>query len=166
MRSLIFKKGNKMREFFEKLEEKTRKLKLINWCFKIYLKYFEIWNYLICGGISTVVNVLCFAITENVLNWNNVTLSTAFAWLVAVVIAYILNKIFVFETNGLTKKELFKEIISFLVFRLLSGVLDIGFMKLTVDVLHFEKVLMKIISNIIVVILNYIFSKFIIFKKD
>ena len=116
--------------------------------------------------ISTVVNVLCFAITENVLNWNNVTLSTAFAWLVAVVVAYILNKIFVFETKGLTKKELFKEIISFLVFRLLSGVLDIGFMKLTVDVLHFEKVLMKIISNIIVVILNYIFSKFIIFKKD
>ncbi len=155
-----------MRDFVENLAKKFEKIKLIKWCFDIYLKYFEIWNYLICGGISTVVNVASFAITENILKWNNVVLSTTVAWTVAVIVAYILNKIIVFESKCLSKKELIKEIWSFFIFRVLSGFIDILFMKITVDVLGWNGILMKIISNIIVVILNYIFSKVFIFKKD
>ena len=154
-----------MREFVEKIAKKFEKIKLIKWCFDLYLKYFEIMNYLICGGISTVVNIVVYAICEKVLNWNNVIVSTCVAWFVAVIVAYLLNKIIVFESKGLTKKELLKEIWSFLVFRILSGIIDIAFMKITVDVLGANDILMKVISNIVVIILNYIFSKVFIFKK-
>lgn len=154
-----------MREFVEKIAKKFEKIKIIKWCFDIYLKYFEIWNYLIAGGIATVVNIGTYAITEKVLQWNNVGLSTWFAWGVALIVAYVLNKIIVFGTRGLTKKELFKEIFSFFIFRLLSGFMDRGFMYLTVEKLMWPDVLMKTISNIVVIILNYVFSKLIIFKK-
>ena len=154
-----------MRNFIEKIAKKFEKIKFIKWCFDLYLKYFDIMNYLICGGISTVVNIAVYAICEKTLNWNNVIASTCFAWLIAVIVAYILNKIIVFESKGLTKKELLKEIWSFFIFRILSGVIDIAFMKITVDVLGANDILMKIISNIVVIILNYIFSKVFIFKK-
>lgn len=155
-----------MREFIEKIAKKFEKIKIIKWCFDLYLKYFEVLNYLICGGIATVVNVVVYAIAEKVWCWNNVTISTSFAWVISLIVAYILNKIIVFETKGLSKKELLKEIWSFFIFRVISGIIDIGFMKITVDIFKFNDVWMKIISNIIVILINYIFSKFIIFKKN
>ena len=112
------------------------------------------------------VNVVVYAIAEKVWNWNNVIISTLFAWVISLIVAYILNKIIVFETKGLSKKELLKEIWSFFIFRVISGIIDIGFMKITVDIFKFNDVWMKIISNIIVIVINYIFSKFIIFKKN
>ena len=154
-----------MREFIKKNAKKCEKIKILKWCFYLYLKYFEIWNYLICGGISTVVNIAAYAVAEKVWKWNNVTISTVFAWIVALVVAYILNKVIVFETKNLSKKDLIKEMWSFFVFRLLSGIIDVVFMKVTVDILNLNDILMKVISNIIVIVLNYIFSKLFIFKK-
>ena len=154
-----------MREFIEKIAKKCEKIKILKWCFDLYLKYIEIWNYLICGGISTIVNIAAYAIAEKVWKWNNVIVSTLFAWILGVIVAYILNKVIVFETKNLTKKELLKEIWSFFMFRVFSGVLDIVFMKVTVDILKWNDILMKVISNIIVIVLNYIFSKLFIFKK-
>ena len=55
--------------------------------------------------------------------------------------------------------------ISFFACRALSGVMDVAIMYVTVDLWHFNDIIMKIISNIIVIIVNYVFSKLIIFKK-
>ena len=76
------------------------------------------------------------------------------------------NKVLVFESKVDTKKELLKEIISFFGCRLLTLGVDQVLMILTVDKLRFNAFLMKVISNVVVIILNFIFSKLFIFKKN
>ena len=120
--------------------------------------------YLIFGGLTTVVNIVAYFILGRLLNIETV-ISTIAAQIISILFAYITNKIFVFESKTSGKKELLREMISFFACRALSAVMDVVIMYITVDLLHFNDIVMKIISNIIVIILNYVFSKIIIFKK-
>ena len=129
----------------------------------ILKKYKEIINYLIFGVLTTIVNILTYELFTKIFNVDYI-ISTIIAWFVSVAFAYATNKIFVFESKTNTKIEIFKELMSFIGFRLLSGVMDIMFMYITVDIFDFNDSLMKISSNIVVVILNYLFSKLFIFK--
>lgn len=131
-------------------------------------KYKEIIMYLIFGVLTTLVNVLVYYICYNVSGINN-TISTIIAWIISVIFAYITNKIFVFssKTNGF--KGFVIEFIVFILCRLFSGLVDLGFMTLTVTYLKLNtkllSTIMKIISNVIVVIINYILSKLLVFRK-
>lgn len=131
---------------------------------KILEKYKEVIMYLIFGVLTTVVNILVYYLFKNIFNIDYL-ISNIIAWILSVLFAYITNKIWVFEKKTAGINELIKEIVSFFSFRVLSGILDMGFMYITVSLLHFNDNLMKIIANIVVVILNYIFSKLFIFKK-
>ena len=91
--------------------------------------------------------------------------STIIAWAVAIMTAYLTNRKWVFESKVKGVKAVFLEMGTFFLFRLATGVLDVLFMFITVDVLDLNDMIMKFISNIIVVILNYVFSKLIIFRK-
>ena len=94
-------------------------------------------------------------------------ISNAIAWVAAAVFAYFTNKFFVFASKVDTKKALFREVVSFFSCRLFTLVIDEAIMIITVDKLHWNELLMKIIANIVVIVLNYIFSKILIFaKKD
>lgn len=133
--------------------------KHISW----YNKYKEVLLYLLFGGLTTIVNILTFYIFRKL----NVELyiSNIIAWIISVLFAFITNKLFVFESKNKTKKENIKEITSFFGFRLLSLVFDMGSMFLLINILKINDLLSKIFANILVVILNYIFSKLFIFKK-
>ena len=131
---------------------------------KLYKKYKEIIMYLIFGGLTTLVNIVAYFILARLLNIETVA-STIIALIVSILFAYITNKIFVFESKTNNKKDLLREMISFFACRALSGVMDVAIMYVTVDLWHFNDIIMKIISNIIVIIVNYVFSKLIIFKK-
>lgn len=88
------------------------------------------------------------------------------SWLVAVIFAYVVNKIFVFESKTNSKKELVKEFISFIACRVVSGITcDVGTFALMVKVLHINDIISKVVTQVMVVVLNYVFSKLIIFKK-
>lgn len=128
-----------------------------------YNKYKEVLLYLLFGGLTTIVNILTFYIFRKL----NVELyiSNIIAWIISVLFAFITNKLFVFESKNKTKKENIKEITSFFGFRLLSLVFDMGAMFLLINILKINDLLSKIFANILVVILNYIFSKLFIFKK-
>lgn len=128
-----------------------------------YNKYKEVLLYLLFGGLTTIVNILTFYIFRKL----NVELyiSNIIAWIISVLFAFITNKLFVFESKNKTKKENIKEITSFFGFRLLSLVFDMGSMFLLINILKINDLLSKIFANILVVILNYIFSKLFIFKK-
>ena len=128
-----------------------------------YNKYKEVLLYLLFGGLTTIVNILTFYIFRKL----NVELyiSNIIAWIISVLFAFITNKLFVFESKNKTKKENIKEITSFFGFRLLSLVFDMGSMVLLINILKINDLLSKIFANILVVILNYIFSKLFIFKK-
>ena len=132
---------------------------------KYYFKYKEIINYLICGGLSTVVNFVSYFVFARLLNIDEV-ISSGLSWVVAVIFAYIVYKIFVFESKTETKKALIKEFTSFIACRIISGIAcDVGTFALMVKVLHINDIVSKIVTQVMVVIVNYIFSKLIIFKK-
>lgn len=131
---------------------------------ELLIKYKEIISYLVFGVLTTLVNILCYEGCTKLFQIDYL-ISTIIAWIVSVLFAYITNKIYVFESKTNNLKEIVKEITSFIGFRVLSGIIDIAFMYITVDVLDLNDSLMKITSNVVVVILNYIFSKIFIFKN-
>ncbi len=120
--------------------------------------------YLIFGALTTVVNIISYYVAYNVLKIPNVT-STVLAWVISVLFAFLTNKIFVFESKSSGFKEIFREISAFFACRLLTGVLDVAIMWASVDIMDWNSLLWKVISNILVIVLNYFASKFLIFKQ-
>ncbi len=120
-------------------------------------------SYLIFGVLTTIVNYAVFELC-NFLSIHYLV-GTLIAWGLAVMFAYITNKLFVFESKSWKKEVIIKELSSFVACRIISGLFDLGFMALAVELLTMNKSIAKLVSNIFVVIANYIFSKLFIFKK-
>ncbi|MBQ6998272.1 MAG: GtrA family protein [Clostridia bacterium] len=131
-------------------------------------KYKEIISYIFWGGITTVVNWIVYAVCVEVL-FVPPTVSNVIAWVAAVTVAYITNKLFVFENKSWQNAG--KEIIMFLSARLFSGVIELVGMPIMLSVLNWGTFLgvygfgEKLVLSIIVIVLNYFFSKYFIFKK-
>jgi putative cell wall teichoic acid glycosylation protein gtcA len=134
---------------------------------ELYLKYKELINYLIFGVLTTVVSLgTYYILVLTILDANNpieLQIANIIAWITCVTFAYITNKKYVFAP---TNKSIIKEMIEFYSSRLLSLFIDMGLMFLLVSTLHFNDKIVKIIIQIIIIILNYILSKLIIFKKE
>lgn len=126
-------------------------------------KYKEVLLYLFFGGCTTLVNILSFMIIR-VLGIGLYT-SNVLAWFISVVFAFITNKLFVFESKNVGFKKTLKECVYFFGCRVLSLFFDMGLMYLMVDLLDLNELISKVVSNVFVIIINYVFSKVIIFKK-
>ncbi|MDE5758729.1 MAG: GtrA family protein [Allobaculum sp.] len=131
---------------------------------QLFYQYKEPITYLFWGVMSTIANVVTYWICYDMCHLSNMT-STLVAWIVAVVMAFVTNKLWVFESRNTSWKEDLKEFFSFIGFRIVSEIFDLGIMYWAVDLMGMNGLFWKIVANVIVVILNYIFSKFIIFKK-
>lgn len=145
---------------------------------ELWSKYKEIILYIIFGVLTTAVNILAFACFNNILGEDLYLISNVIAWVIAVVFAYVVNKLWVFESKSWNVQIVMKEATGFLLARLFSlaveeagmwSLIDLmGFDRYSLDLFSIEiggKMLVKIFLAIIVVILNYIFSKLFIFKK-
>lgn len=131
---------------------------------KMYESYKGIILYIFFGGITTLINIVSYYLFYNVFNVSNVT-SNIIAWFLSVIFAFATNKIWVFNSKSWDAKIAIKELVSFISVRLLTGVFDTSVMYIGVDLFKFNSLIMKILSNLIVLISNYIGSKFFIFKK-
>ena len=129
---------------------------------KIYIKYKEIINYLIAGFLTLIVSIASYAILSKVLHIYYI-ISNVVSWILAVLFAYYVNRKFVFKSTS-TKKEKMNEIINFFKYRILSLIIETILMYILVDIILVNDLVSKVIVQIIVIILNYIFSKFLIFK--
>lgn len=141
---------------------------------KLLNKYKEIITYIIFGVLTTAVNWACYTILVKCgLNENDfqLTVSNAIAWVVGVLFAFVTNKIWVFESRSWKMPLAVKEFISFVAARAITGVLEIFglpiLLKVGIDQPLFgvDGFLAKIIISVVVVILNYVFSKLIVFKN-
>lgn len=132
---------------------------------ELFNKYKEVINYLIFGVLTTVVNYVSYLILAKVFNVNYLA-STVISQIISIIFAYVTNKIFVFESKTTTTKELIKEMVSFFGFRGISLLLDMAFMYIFVDLLKLNDAVMKLVSNVLIVIANYVFSKLFVFKKE
>lgn len=121
----------------------------------------EILKYLIVGGLTTVVSIVSYYIVR--LFIENYLVCTVISWIFAVAFAYITNRVFVFNSK---RENVFKECTEFVFSRILSLVAEVAVMYLLVDFLNISDKISKIIVQVIIVILNYIFSKLFVFKEN
>lgn len=132
---------------------------------ELYQKYKEVIHYLIFGGLATIVNFVSYFIFARMIGIEEIV-SSGLSWFCSVLFAYITNKMFVFESKTDTKKAFFMEMITFFLARIASGILcDVGTFALMVKVFHINDIVSKIVTQIMVVVVNYVFSKLFIFKK-
>lgn len=137
---------------------------------KLFEKYREIIMYLIFGVSTTLVNWIVYTLLVSIAK-ADVTLANGIAWFSAVIFAYITNKLYVFESKSWKVSVLVHEIISFFGARIASGVFEIFLpallMKIGLDqaILGIEGFAAKLVVSILVIVLNYIFSKLFVFKN-
>ena len=133
---------------------------------ELYLKYKELINYLIFGVLTTVVSLgTYYLLVFTILDANNpieLQIANIISWITCVTFAYITNKKYVFAP---TNKSLIREMIEFYASRIASLFIDMGFMFLFVSVLKFNDTVIKMIGQVVIITINYILSKLIVFKK-
>ena len=127
-------------------------------------KHWEVLVYLFFGGLTTLVN---FVVYYPCYNWLGIsaTVSNMIAWVVAVAFAYLTNKPWVFKSHDWSAKVVLPELTKFVACRIGSGALETGIIFVFVDWLGFDGNVFKLITSVLVVILNYIGSKLLVFKK-
>ena len=133
---------------------------------KLLVKLFnkETITYVIFGGLTTLVNYAVYYLFYKFTMVDPVVYNII-AWVVAVLFAFITNKLFVFESRTFKADVLFTELASFVGARLLSLIFETAFIALTVKVFNMNELIAKIITAVFVIIFNYFASKFFIFKN-
>lgn len=120
--------------------------------------------YIVFGALTTAVNIIVYWLMTRLFGCS-VTFSTVMAWILSVLFAYVTNRTWVFESRVSGMKDLIREIVSFFLSRLSTGLLDMGIMFVFVEKLAMPDMAIKITSNVIVIILNYVLSRFLVFRK-
>ena len=134
---------------------------------KIWLlieKYYDILSYLFFGVLTTVVNYLVYLPCYNLFDLN-ASVSNVIAWVFAVAFAYLTNKPFVFRSHDWSAKTVIPELTKFVGSRIASGALGTAIILVTVDILKWDGNIMKLITSVLVVIINYVASKLLVFRK-
>ncbi len=127
-------------------------------------KYWEILIYLFFGGLTTLVSFVIFYLAGTLLSlpaW----IANAVSWVISVAFAFVTNKPFVFRSHDWSARILIPELVNFLGCRIGSFLMQEAILAVTVDWLHWHKTLWWLISSVLVVLLNYIGSKLLVFRK-
>ena len=138
----------------------------------LYFKHKEIINYLLFGGLTTVVSWGTYSLFVKAIGMS-VGVGNVLSWICAVLFAFVTNKLFVFESKTWQPATALREFVSFIGARLATGVIEwfgvpyFSTHGLTHPLFGVKGLLAKVVVSIVVIILNYIFSKFLVFfKKD
>lgn len=132
---------------------------------KLFRKYYDLITYLVFGVLTTVVNYLVYLPCYNL--WElNASQSNLIAWAAAVVFAFLTNKPFVFRSHDWSAKVVVPELVKFVGTRISSGALETVILLLAVDLGEMDGNLWKILTSVLVVVLNYIGSKLLVFRKN
>ena len=141
---------------------------------EIYLKFNNRYNidryipiilYLFFGGLTTVINIVCYEVFTKIF-FINYMLSNIIAWIITVIVAYLTNRENVFKSSANSPKEILMEILKFFGVRIATLGLDVVVMFVGVTILSFNDTIIKILSNVAVIVTNYFMSKYIVFKNN
>jgi putative flippase GtrA len=139
-------------------------MEMIDRLLKIYRAHKGAILYIFFGGITTMVNWISYYVLYAMMGVSNVA-ANCIAWVLAVAVAFVTNKIWVFESKSLAPGVMLPELVKFVSCRVGTGVVEILLMFVTVDVAGLPAMLMKVLVSVIVLVLNYVFSKALVFKK-
>ena len=127
-------------------------------------RYYDILVYLVFGVLTTLVNYIVYLPCFNLLDLSS-SVSNVIAWAAAVAFAYVTNKPFVFRSHDWSKETVIPELTRFVGTRLGSGAMETLILFVFVDLFHMNGNLWKLLTSVLVVILNYVGSKLLVFKK-
>ena len=132
---------------------------------ELYMKYKEVVNYLVVGVLTTVVSIGSYMImTHTFLNPDDgfqLQVANVLSWILAVAFAYVTNRKFVFESKD---PNMFAEIVKFTSSRVATLLMEMAVMFLLVTVLHFNSDISKVVAQVMVIVANYVLSKFLVFN--
>lgn len=131
---------------------------------RLYSKHKEPILYLVFGVLTTLTNYLVYLPLYNLAGWS-ASVSNIVAWVAAVIVAFITNKGIVFGSTSWSPQIVVPEFLKFLGFRVATGVMETVLLLILVDIAQLNGNLWKILISVIVVIVNYVASKLVIFKR-
>ena len=132
---------------------------------QLFKKYQQPILYLFFGVCTTAVNIITYYLCAHPLHLS-VVASTCIAWVISVLFAYITNKWWVFESHTLNPAKVWKEFVSFVLCRVATFLFNLAALYVMVDLMKMEFFICKLVISVVVVVLNYIFSKILIFTGD
>lgn len=135
----------------------------MEWVKKTYKTYQEVFDYVIFGIMTTLVNILIFFICDTIFNIQYL-LANAISIIAAIIFAFFTNKKYVFKSKAKSFNLAFKEFYLFVGLRLVSGLFDMLSMFILVDLINLKTMVAKTLTQFIIVVLNYAFSKLYIFR--
>lgn len=137
---------------------------MLNKLRELLQKYYDVIAYLVFGVLTTAVNYIIYLPCYNWFEMS-ASVSNVIAWMVAVAFAFLTNKPFVFKSHDWSFRTVWAELVKFVGCRIGSGLAETAIIFITVDCLAFNGNWMKLITSILVVVVNYFGSKFVVFRK-
>ncbi len=142
----------------QKPKRRIRKTNFLN-------KHRELIRYIIAGALTTLVSIGSFYLFERILSVDHL-IANILSWIFAVLFAYVINRIWVFESKKKRGEGVLKEFLLFVGARITSLAIEEAVLFAGVDLLKIDSIIVKTGAQIIVLIINYLFSKLVIFHKD
>lgn len=131
---------------------------------QLFDHYKDVIAYLFFGGMTTLVNMVVFFITNDLWHWNY-QVGNAMAWFLSVLFAYLTNRVWVFHSHFTTFRALEQETVKFFGARAATLVIDAGIMWIGISLLQQNAMLTKLVDQVVVVVANYFLSKWFVFRK-
>jgi len=131
---------------------------------RLIVRHREMVSYIFWGAVTTLVNYAVYFICTKLCSIHYLV-SNIIAWVIAVIFAYVVNKVLVFGSKDWSKAKLFQEVWQFAAARVLSGVGETGMLWALVDRMGYPDSVIKIIAGVLVILVNYAFSKWVIFRQ-
>ena len=128
-------------------------------------KHWDILSYLFFGGLTTVVSFVTYTLLYQYAGLS-ATVSNVISWVAAVAFAYVTNKLFVFSSRDWSWAAVLPELGKFVLCRVGSGAAETGILLLTVDYLGWDGNWLKLFTGVLVIVLNYVGSKLLVFRKQ
>ncbi len=132
------------------------------WAFFMSDRIQELFRYAVIGVLTTVVSFGTLWLAARVLDPN---IANVVSVVCAVLFAYVANKLFVFRTHCATRRELLREALSFFAARGVTMLIEVGGFSLLYEILHINYMLAKVCISVLILVLNYVFSKLLVFRK-
>ena len=139
-------------------------LKILSFLYPFYKKNKEVLLYLFFGALTTLINIVVFFVFTEIIKLDELV-ANVIAWIIAVLFAYVTNRIWVFNSHCETKLAFVKEVLAFYGGRVFTLLVEEGMLFVFIKLLSVNALVVKIIAQVIIIVLNYVISKLLVFRK-
>ncbi len=158
--SKSYNADGKKKDIFDKIMS----LPILRLLYPFYYKHKAVLLYLFFGFVTTVISWVSFWVCDELLNMHELV-ANLISWFLAVLVAFITNRIWVFDSPTNSFWGLAKQVVLFYMSRVATFLLESAMILVFVTMLKFPSMPVKIIASVFVVVLNYFFSKIVVFRK-